>query len=646
MSSAPLQYDFPHQLVEMANIPNIDANTGLTQQQAVGAGLTNQKTKLQLGLLQQLIDQQNGAPAPSGGSGMPVASADALADPMSPGGAPIGAGATTPAAPSTDPTHPSNIANTRARLAAKYAPVPNDPQAFAQLQQGRQRSNIMALAGMPEAGIVAQNAQAQYEARMAQINGTRKAAANQDYQYAASVADPAAAGHRHELAYQLHPELKGQLDKLTDDQLGNVSAIRAAMIHETSGMPMEYKDVGGEMTPIDKDTGKPIVGYHDLHKTVTPKDIADMAKEADAIVDGKDVNGVDGKYPQWKVDGFPNRDAYVASHLGLATYHGADVSPKNRAAARAAASAPPATTPQQQPSSPTSVPVAGTAASAAGSGPNASPGPTIPAASPKQFDFSEIPARPTTKASSPGAGINPADLENVKDYNKELGSKIMPERVQQVTQANQDLNKARQAFNIMGQAATGPYAEKITKLQATLQEFGLENIARVKGGDPAALAQLQKLLSQGGLSEFEAAMKAGGGMTRMGSNMADLAINKLNPSVAMPKKAVMGMLQAEMADQQRNVRKWGPAFDAALAQNRDMRSFSAAYDDKFPQADEVEHGTRALARAGVGPKEGKPGSLYPAKETSGVKAVTTQAEYEALSSGDKYTWKGQPRTKK
>lgn len=633
MSSQPLQYDFPQQLVQMAQIPGIQANAGLTSAQAAGQNITNQKDQLQLSFMQQMMDQANAAaqPGAAGPPGSPTPSSlvdgaqsqSGAATDMHPAAAPpAGAGASAPAAASTSPTDPANISNTRSRMTQTYAPVPDiwTPQEL----QAKQVASYQAAAGIPGATQRLEAINQMHAARIQNVNNARAAQANQDYQYATSVAT-APAGTAHDVLAAVHPEDAQKAAGLSDSQLQQKAKIRAAMIHETSGMPMEYKDMGGVMTAVDKTTGVPITGYNDLHKSVTPKDIADIAKEGDAMVSSFDKNGVESKIKQYQFDGFKSNDQYVASHVGLSTYAGANVSAQNRQAARAAVATPP---PQQPSAGPSPV------VSAAGgnpSQPSAAAGPAAPStpfsgggagsqyitAPGSKLDFSQMPDKPVAQASSPGAGINPTLVSKVDQYDKDLntqGTGVIASREQQMQAAQQDLNKSQQAFVALQHVQTGPYAEQLLKTQAAFQQFGIKNpwfLPGLKGGDPAAMAEAQKLLTAGGLSEFEALMKAGGGASlRFGANLADIAINKGNPSILMPKEAVMGMLQAQVADSQRQVQKWGPAFAEAQARGKDMRQFGSTYDTLSQQGPEVEQRSRLLARQGLGPAEGEKGSLY------------------------------------
>jgi hypothetical protein len=284
-------------LTAHAQLPQIAANTAMAQTQTAGAELANQKTAMQLGLLQRLtqppIVNDQSAPHSADTSGV------------------------TPAATSNGDTlqiHDGGIdpAAITAGMQKQFAVRDQwTPQELQQLSQ----APLYAAAGIPGMDQVAMQ---QHKARIDTLTSQAQLGASNAYDqsYAVSTAPD---GSRLAVLKTIHPDAAAAIQKIADqkdwtpeqtdqyvktyaDEVGNAA-------HKYSGRGVE---VGKDGIARDTQTNQPVLGG--APAGVTPEAHADIVQKSTALVDTF-TNGVTTKVPQWRASGYSSAGAYQNAAL-------------------------------------------------------------------------------------------------------------------------------------------------------------------------------------------------------------------------------------------------------------------------------------------------------------------------------------------
>jgi hypothetical protein len=263
-------YQSPQQMaLAGANVGNIQAGTALLGQQTIGAGIANERSGLQLGLLQDYLN------------GSQTSSAPAAAAPSSP--EPIG---------NNSPITSDDIGS---KLFNAFAPLPTArPPSVIQQQM---KANI---AGLPE---VAQNIGQQYDAQIAGENQRRQLAANLSYQTADSI-EKSPPGAAFETLQRFSPDkaaaMKQQYANDTPEQLD--SDIRAyaqhtaLYSHQYSGRPTDMQN--GVL--VDKLSGSPVTGSSQVLTGLDAKGKQQAFEYATAQIDVPMSDGTTQKIERWQ----------------------------------------------------------------------------------------------------------------------------------------------------------------------------------------------------------------------------------------------------------------------------------------------------------------------------------------------------------
>jgi hypothetical protein len=315
------QYQSPQAMaLSAAQTQNAQASAANTEALTQGAQITNQKSALQLGLLQNFLQGQ-----PSSGDGSAPAPG-----PASNGNAPIGS----TGAGADDVT--SNVFS-------QFAPVPSARPAnvTARIYQAN-------VAGLPEVGNAIG---AQYDASVAGENQRRVLGANAAYQTADNVAN-APGGAAFETLDRVQPQLAAILkQKYANDTPAQLDAdVRAyanhfgAAVHQYAGRETVMEN--GVL--IDKPSGKTVVGTNQILTGLTA---ADKQKAFEAANEPVTI-GDQLPQPRWKAEGFASPEAFVISADKAARSSAAQQGPAPSAPNGATGGnlvSPPASSPPAQP---------------------------------------------------------------------------------------------------------------------------------------------------------------------------------------------------------------------------------------------------------------------------------------------------------
>jgi hypothetical protein len=151
------------------------------------------------------------------------------------------------------------------------------------------------------------------------------------------------------------------------------------------------------------------------------------------------------------------------------------------------------------------------------------------------------------------------------------------------------------------------------------------------GNNPSAYAILQKSLGQQALESRLKEMQSGGASVRLGAMQDNLILNKLSASPEMPKSAIYGILNWQLEQDNWDLGR-ETAIPQYLSQGRDARYFNNVYPQQNPLSQSLTVGA-------------PPGTTVARGATGGIKAVTSQAEYDALPKGARYQWNGRTLVK-
>jgi hypothetical protein len=668
MSSSPQQYDWTRQLAEAAQIPNTQANTGLTNAQTVTQQLNNQKTKMQMGFLQQLQGSMGGgtpaAPVSADDGSNPV-SVDAQGNPVAapppvaPGanikiaGAPAGAANTPPMGgaagvpASTDPgatpqsasadgvapgapggatAAPTNSINTAPALASarQHAAQVFAPVSDAWTPQENQQLMLAVGSGDPGAAAVVKQ---MHDNRVLGQNSQRQIAARQAYDNAAAV-ESAPDGKALAVLKRLDPATAAKYEKagISDEQIREHAKFIAGSIYSEAKLPVEISTDG---TPVGPDK-KPIVGFDDAHPGLSKSELLEARKqglESHQVF----VNGVATQVPNWQsaVDPitrkpFKNVDDYVTGMArdyarsmvpgGFSTVPGQ--APGGAQGPSAPGMAGPVAGPAAPGMAPSAVRLPGPVASAAPQ-PNAAPAtapaapqgnapaavplpaqhptaagqPVHPAAASSNFpggrlDLSDAPAAPRLMQPKPGQPMSPVDEANQKDIatkQQDVTFKTNAQANQAVSSANQSLLELRKTLAVLPAAGTGTAQEFRAKAGTAIQGlFGNQAYVNNLLGDPSSSQILTKLLGADGLAATQAQFKAEGASPRLGTQMVQTIMGKLNANPDLARPAIEDMLKFSQSQAAYEKQMWGPDYARYTTAGKDPAKFEAWYGDKAP----------------------------------------------------------------
>jgi hypothetical protein len=592
-----------------AQLPQIAANTAMTQTQTAGADLANQKTAMQLGLLQRLTQPPvvNDQSAPHSAD---TSSADTSGDTalgLSDGG--ISADHITSA------------------IQSKYAVRDQwTPQELQQLQN----APLYAAAGIPGMDQVAMQ---QHKARIDTATSQAQLGASNTYDQSYAISS-APDGHRLAVLETIHPDAAAAIEKIADtkgwtpeqtdqyvktyaDEVGNA-------VHKYSGRPVE---VGKDGIARDTQTQQPVLGG--APQGVTPGEHADIVQKSNALVDTF-TNGVTTKVPQWRASGYSSATAYQNAALangGTAPPPPqlggtAPAAPKvpgapaptvggNAAPApSAAAPAPPAAAPP-----PPAAPKA-PATAATGAPPAAGAPPRPAAAAPVDPVLSKALADPEYKYTPPkipdGQAIDP-DSQKLIDAHQAARTQLVND-ASSATKAAQQAQvylDAAKTITDSGGAPTGAGAAGRAKVDAVLGQLGWGNREVDATNYQEAVKFLGNAAIQAQKSNFPNATQSEVGLT----------LNELNPSLKMTPQAVGNLI----GENQRNAQY---AIDSAhrvgqyLTAGGDPQKFNDWNGHYYNQSKAVNP---QPAAASTGPKVMPPAAKLQAYATAHFNGDTAKA---------------------
>jgi hypothetical protein len=591
------------QLSALAQVPQTQASTALTQAQAQGAGLANQKTAAQIAIMQSLIappivnDQSptanaSGAVPSAGTRGAPGATNSSLKDISSATqstAAQSTASSVTPDASGASPTPPPAAGNspgsvndtsgagsdalavsdagfTPADIAAgmqnKYAVRDQwTPQELQSLHQAQAAE----AAGLPNmtANVTAQhNARIQTMTNQAQLG----ASAVYDQAHAVSSAPPNLA-----LATlkTVHPDTGAIIQKIADekgwtpeqtdqfvrtyvDEVGNAA-------HRYSGRDIE---VGKDGIARDKQTNQPVLGG--VPAGLTPEAHSDLVQKANALTDTYQ-NGVTTKVPTWQAAGFTSAQQYVnaASKSG-----GAEPTPTRTITAPFPGAAP-------------------------NSAPTAAPG----AAAPQVADpvLRQALADPTYKYTPPkipaGQAMDPDSTAKIAATN-DARKGILTDAQDATSTASQSLQYLNAAKAIMDNkgANVGAYGGLVAQASRFLpgqsvDATNYQEVAKYLGN--AALANAKAVYGQ-----------------RMTQSEVGLQLNELSPSTKMTPDAITNLINTNARSAQYTIDS-AQRTRAYLASGGDPQQFSSWNEKYFPRSAAVNAapaqsaGAKTVTRTGI-----------------------------------------------
>jgi hypothetical protein len=484
------QYQSPQQMqIQGAQAQNLTADAALTNTQNQGAQIANQRSALQLGLLQNYLgDTQSGASAPS------------VPTPPAGGSAPAAIGATG--------VNPDDVTG---YAFSKYAPLPTARPASVIAQMTRAN-----LAGLPE---VAANIGAQYDAQVAGANQQRQLGANAAYQTAEQVAG-APDGAAFETLNRYNPDaaaaIKAKYPTDTPDQLDADVRAYAQHIgiatHQYTGRDADFQN--GVL--VDKKDGKPVLGSGQV---LTGLDAAGKQKAFDDANTMVTV-GDSLPMPKYQAAGFHSAEAYAIA---------ADRAARSSANAPAGSSAQPAS---GAPSSGNAPPPATRASAPASAAPAAST-----AAQTADPVLKQALSDASYRYQRPPAPKNQSDLAaNTEQAKANVAARQTlkadsDDATKAAAQAQTYLQAAKSIMDSKG-ANVGAYGGLIAEASALLpgqsvDATNYQEVAKYLGN--AALANARGIYGN-----------------RMTQSEVGLQLNELSPSVHMTDTAINNLLNTNL----------------------------------------------------------------------------------------------------
>jgi hypothetical protein len=564
------------------------AQTGLVNQQTIGAALQNQKTSMMLGLYKQQIDAMQKRAV---NDQSPLGETSGVAQTSMLGSHAGGVAAHPQAIPtdgSGDPTlidaglDPAHIAHTAEQnYAVKDTWTPDELQAIEQNNMGR-------VLGMPDFGA---SIKMQHDARIASMTGKAQLGASDIYDKMYAVSS---SPHPLQQLELISPEMADAIRKAqerngwTDAQANSYAKTYADevgnAVHKYSGREVE---VGKDGIARDKPTQQPLTGA--VPEGLSAKDWTDLSKAGEVMVP-KTINGRETQVPQWQADGYSSKTQWINAQL----HHGAAPTGGPAAGAAPAPTAPTATTSgtAPAPTAPTATtsgaapaPVA-PAATASGAAPT--PAGKIAPLRPEQVQF--IASGPNVSAvatGNTGSGKpNPADTATQTDYVK-ARTGLLADADEMTQTAQSSLTNVKRIESIMAKdPVTGPGAGTLASVQTFFQSMTGKQAAEAIESNPALYQLLGKELSQDQLNSILTKFHGEGAQVRLGAQESKLILGAMSANPELSKGAIQQMVAWEKTDSQYNLDKARTA-RAWVNAGKDPQQFNSMYEDAFPRPTQV-----------------------------------------------------------
>lgn len=539
--------------------PQAQANTALTQAQAVGAGIQNQENQLSLDFRRQFLSGMTpGAVAP-------------------------------PANPNSTAEQEGDLAldpgKARAMLQQRFQPVPDvwTPQ--------EQQQRMMALAsGIPGASEIVK---AQHDARIQNARQTQMHDATQMYSHLYGVAT-APDDQALNVLRVAEPDTADRFEQagMTGAQVKQHAAQLAGLTHSVAELPVEFNPDG---TAMDSRTKEEIPGY-DAAVGMSAKDRANVITELSKPTNIKNSDGTESTVPTWQATGqFSSLEDGVKKTTALANMHRA--SPATVAPAIAAARNP-APAPAGAPTA-AAAPAAARPQAAGGPSPSAVAQATLAKIPPAQraaytdSDYQLPPQPPVVRGTSA-----PQEVIDERKAITKARTDLLGEQAQNTQAAGQALRYYQLANDVLkdGNVTTGWSADHISQVSAALTQLRIPSSWL---GDPSKAARLTKALTNAGLQDLRA---------KFGSKIAQsevfLNLNKASPNIDMPLPALKHIIQDQIDNMNYAVQS-GQRVNQYLATGNDPRKFDVWNQKYFPrqnadaQQNNAQYDTPAKIKAAV-----------------------------------------------
>lgn len=305
-----------------AQVPQVQAQTALTQQQTQSAEMANQIQRARMPLIMNALSDYADDASPSApGAGGGASKAPAGNDTAAPNQSGV-------ASPETSWYDPANI---DAALRSKYFVPPVTPGEAKTIQRA-------ALIGDP--GLL-ENAKMQRQFRIDQQTAASQYDANNLYDAIHTVVD-AEPGHALAQLEAIAPNTAAKIRKMIPNAADEDAAARAyaahvgGNVHQYTGRKVVTRPDGSY---VDEVTGRPIPGVE--KSGLTEDQWANLAKAGNNLVDIPTGDGGTTKVPQWRANNAPSLSAWVMQQAAHGGDHGSQPTvggvPKLRAQQGAAA---------------------------------------------------------------------------------------------------------------------------------------------------------------------------------------------------------------------------------------------------------------------------------------------------------------------
>lgn len=604
MSSGPLQYDFPNQLVQMASIPNTQANTALTQAQTAQI---RQQTNYQAWLNSLVQNMQNTPPntmsagmaeptltAPDASAMPPAAASPAASAAPAPTGlvssvpyAVPNAGNTAPAsAPAnTAPASSGGAGSVTGSVPTAAAPAPQGspappvtPSGDADLDShelatggkfDRQQlfNKTWAEYGVPRSnpqmmslpGVAGDMYRQQYAATV-KANELRS---YQDIEKMQSVASApqgkvfAAYDQVYGTQANPHPSVAIQGRGVTEDQLKNEMWVAAHIVNHAAQLPVDKLDNGSTITYVNPHNNQPMFGLGTVNKVLTPE-AAQTAKTAAA---GQSYTAISEALKPTTVQNAGGGTSVVPAYKIAGAAGTSNLIGALNTNANATGNAPP-TNNLIRAAAPATAPTPNAASSA--------PGMTPVSMKSGGDPWSAVPKY------APASGVGPQTTLS-QEYDKAVVAKDTATRdalSEQSNNANSRLQFNSDAAANLQKAATGPAADFKTYLRQVGVNTGL--ITQKQADEAASTIVLNKDLTQN-------ALMAGKLMfgSRYTNSEVGIMLTKANASGTMPPEAIHELLVQDNLRSGYAVQKQAD-YDKFTGMGGDPRKFDSWYNTNFP----------------------------------------------------------------
>lgn len=528
------------------------AQAGYVGAQTTGQNIANQKSQIQLGLLQRGLADQENNPEDSQNYNQPPPEQNAvtMGDPSQPPkasqtGTPAAQGNTQQAAPAV--MGPDEMA---AQKASQMASTSDSwaQSTFAQHPTAlppklAQQASLYEMAGMPE---MAKAVNDLWTAKVSGVNQKITLNANQAYKNANSIIDAGTTGDAHAAFKHLEPKEYAQIhgDNLSNQDLVNFMTHAAASSFPYTNRPLK---ITAEGVAIDDTSAKPIPGVPKV--SVSDEEKVKLAGDLMQMTDDW-RSGSLVRMPMYEKLGYHNVNEALAKTLFAA--RGGPVPNYSGAAVSGGSNSP-------------------TGSAKDGAAPSI-PGQTVPSVvnddnSPTgKLDLSTIPKIPPLYKDN--AAPNPGQVAEAQKRN-DLNKVVDTDANSSVKRAQNDISRDTQILQRLPTAATGPLAAKGAELQSIAQQFrgvdpttGSDTWSGPTVGqmlqDPASHQIVNKLLNNAGISDAENSMSS----MRFSALMAKASIADLSANATLVKDAVRQMIKLDMAGSLYDKQKYGASLNA------------------------------------------------------------------------------------